>query len=289
MDISNKQKAETLFGEHVYNTIPYKYVNNHAFDRANLLSYCLGFEEIDINLRNEFINVLCDIYRIKIHNTPFLILLKEDIRNLISVYTPLNNYVEFVNSMHAYRYVINDITDGVSELLANHSLHIYGRFLARAINGIVTKNDIEIISVLANDKESIRRFQNDLIKKYSAFSCTVGDGYFVFIKGLKFILKFRYSKYNISDFINKYAIYDQIYVKHKNVKFTKKFYVYNNNVIDLKTYDYTQVYRMLNIYYTTSDNLKNHWNNIFQMQKDLMIMLTMLPSYSSGIIYNEHC
>ena len=289
MDSSNITLAKSLYNANTHTHIKYPFINSVLFNPDLLLNYCQGFNEYDINIRNEFMKYLYTLHNDTTIIDEFLLSLKPKIQSLMSVYHPFSNFANYCKTMNLYMNILHSMTNKISLLLIKHSLYIYGRFLPRLINGLVSKNKIEIISIFANNKDNMRNFFLELCKTQSCTLASCGSTCLVMIKGLKFVLKFRLIEKTIEEFIKDTSVIEQMYVESRCcIKYTHAYFTASNKIINLNSYDYDDVYEMLDIYYTTTNNLIDVWHDKPTMRNVLVKILKILPTYQCNNLYREH-
>lgn len=289
MDSSNIALAKLLLSKDTYSYIPYQYINSVHFNANLLENYCYGFELVDINIRNDFLKVLYNIYVDETIDNAFILFVKTQIKLLIPIYYPMSYFITYCQTMDIHMHMLHDVTNNISLLLIKHSLHMYGRFLPRLINNMSSKNKIEIISVLGNNKENMRDFLFEL-KKIHKFLIITSETFFtVIIKGMKIILKFRFSAIPIEQFINNTIPIEQMYVKYNScITYTKSYNVSTASLIDLRSYDYDIIYKKLDDYYNMTNNLNNMWQNKSLMEERIMEIFKHLPVQKRDSMYEEH-
>lgn len=288
MALLNIMNAKLLLTCNTYDHIKYPYINSVTFNSNLLLEYCLGFEAYDIDQRNQFLKTLYTIYVSNITD-PHILSIKEKIIQLQYSYPPFASFIDFCTVMKMHMDILHDMTFDISKILINHNLHIYGRFLPRLLNGLVSKNKIEVVSVLVNENEKMKSFIHEISKKFTCMLLLSGPIIFLIIRGVKLLFKFTISNKPINIYIENTVDNEQLYVNSLCcINYTKKYLTASNELIDLGTYNYTGIYKMLNVYYESTNSLKDVWHDKITMKKDLLTIIGNLSRQCRETIYTEH-
>lgn len=281
MELSNVELAKTICDNNI-NDYPYKYINNRNFNPDLIPEYFDGFMRLGIMYRNDFIKNLYNIYRD--NETPNMGYIKQKIYDFAQSNNIFNSFINHCDMSIAIRDYLITLTNGISTILHKHKMNIYGRYLNRVYNGLITNDNVDVISVLCNDKNNVLPFYTELAQKYEVKAIKSSFCDFIFIKGLNIILKIRYDEEKIQSFINKSLPSDQLFMSGSNhLQYTKTFYQFINNLYDLSKYDFSAVYYCINTYYKHTDKLKKSWNEPM-IASDLCKLINSLSSCNHQFI-----